>query len=449
MNDRAKTIAEKVSENGGKAYFVGGYVRDQLLGRPNKDIDIEVHGIAAKQLFQLLEEIGTPVSFGASFGVYSLAGENIDIALPRKEHAVGRGHKDFEIFVDPFVGTAEAARRRDFTINSMMEDILSGEIIDPFGGQEDLKNRVIRHIDDSSFVEDPLRVFRAAQFAARFDMTVDPKTIELCRNIDVSELSRERVMDELKKALLQAERPSVFFEVLREMDQLSTWFPEVEQLIEIEQDPVFHPEGDVFVHTMEVLDRGASHRAEASNPLAFMLLCLTHDFGKITTTEFTKGRIHAYGHETAGVPIAEEFLKRLTNEHAVTEYVLNMIPLHMKPNMKAYSKSSLKSTNKMFDEAIAPKDLIYFSMADKPVFSGSEAFSGDPDFLFERLKIYDDIMSKPYITGKDLIEAGYEPGEGFSGAMELAHKLRLAGIDKDTALKQVLAQLRKYDKEHN
>lgn len=446
MSTIERRIAEKVHTAGGRVYYVGGFVRDRLLGTDSKDVDIEVHGIEPERLFELLKTIGEPLAFGESFGVFSLKGENIDIALPRKEHATGRGHRDFEISVDPFLGPEKAARRRDFTINSMMQDVLTGEIIDPFGGREDLEAGIIRHIDDSSFIEDPLRVLRAAQFASRYGFRLAEETAALCSKIDLSYLSRERVEEELKKALLKGGKPSVFFEVLRSLDQLDTWLPELKDCIGLEQDPVYHPEGDVWTHTMQVIDRGAQFRSEVSDAYSFMLLCLTHDLGKIATTETVNGRIHAYRHETEGLPLIETFLRRLTNESRVIDYVLNMVPLHMKPNVTAYSGSSIKSTNRMFDAAASAKDLIYFSMADKPVMAGEDPFSGNPEFLFERLKIYEETMARPYVMGRDLIEAGLPPSEDFSELLSYAHKLRLAGVEKDAALKQVLAQARKLDR---
>lgn len=453
-------IAAAAAGAGGRVYYVGGCVRDRMMGElarrsgdacgvsETKDIDIEVHGLEPEQLLDILGTLGEPLSFGDSFGVYSLRGWDIDIAMPRRERATGpltgaRGHRDFEIDVDPFLGTYQASKRRDFTVNALMEDVLTGEVIDHFGGTADLENRIIRHVDPATFPEDPLRVLRAAQFAARFGFDVAPETIELCKTIDLSALPRERVEGELRKALLQAEKPSIFFEVLREMDQLRVWFPELEQLIGLEQDPVFHPEGDVWVHTMESLDRGAAVRDRTSDPFAFMMLVLTHDLGKIVTTEFVKGRIHSYEHEIKGVPLAEGFVSRITGNRHVLEYVTNMVPLHMRPNMAAYAKSSLKSTNKMFDAAIAPEDLIYFAMADRPLWSGNDPFTGDSDFLFDRLRVYRDTMEGDYIMGSDLIEAGFEPGEYFGEVLEYAHKLRLAGISRDEAIRQVIPYARK------
>jgi len=447
LESTAIKIAEAVERAGGRTFFVGGFVRDKLLGMDNKDVDIEVHGIEPETLLGILETAGEPLTFGKSFGVFALKGEDIDIAMPRRERAVGSGHRDFEIDVDPYIGTESAARRRDFTINSLMQDVLSGELIDHFGGREDIAAGVIRHIDPERFAEDPLRVLRAAQFAARFNFTIAPDTIDLCRSIDISTLSKERVEEELKKALLKADRPSVFFESLRSMDRLRTWFPELEALIGLEQDPVFHPEGDVWTHTLEVLDRAAAMRGKASDPYRFMLLALTHDLGKIVTTAEKNGRIHAYEHETKGLPLVESFIRRITNESDVIAYLRNMVPLHMRPNVSAYSKPSVKSTNRMFDEAAAPEDLIWFAAADRPVFAGTDEFGGDSEFLFERLRIYEDTMAKPYVMGRDLIEAGIRPGDDFTEILAYAHKLRLAGIEKDPALKQTLSYARKLRKQ--
>ena len=442
MSEIVKKITEYVNEAGGRVFYVGGCVRDRLLGIDNKDVDIEVHGISPEDLYSILEKVGEPLVYGKSFGVFALRGEDIDIAMPRRERAVGKGHRDFVVDVDPFIGTREAARRRDFTINALMENAMTGEIVDHFGGQEDLKAGIIRHIDPATFVEDPLRVLRGAQFAARFSFSIAPDTVELCRGIDLSTLSKERIEEELRKALLKADKPSIFFEAMREMDQLDHWFPELKELIGLEQDPVFHPEGDVWTHTLEVIDRAAGYRDKVSEPFRFMLLALTHDLGKIVTTEEKNGRIHAYEHETKGLPLVESFLRRILNENDVIDYVLNMVPLHMKPNVAAHSKPALKSTNRMFDQAEAPEDLIWFAASDRPVFAGEEAFSGDTEFLLERLAAYDEIMAKPHVMGRDLIAAGLEPGEDFSEILEYAHKLRLAGIEKDLAMKQVLAYAR-------
>lgn len=223
-----KKIAQRVKEECGRAFYVGGFVRDFLLGVENKNDDIEVHGITPEKLREILEEFGEPLSFGKSFGVYSLRGYDIDIAMLRRERAIGKGHRDFEIDVDPFIGLKEAARRRDFTINALMKGVLSGEIIDSFGEVEDLRNKVLRCVDEKMFVEDPLRVLRAAQFAARFHFSIEERILSLCKSIDLSTLHKSRVEEELKKALLKSDSPSVFFKILLAMDQMKYWFKEVE-----------------------------------------------------------------------------------------------------------------------------------------------------------------------------------------------------------------------------
>lgn len=433
-----KDIAQKVQLLGGRAYYVGGYVRDRLLGIENKDIDIEVHGLDEEALRELLSSVGEILEMGRSFGIFSLKGTNIDIAMPRSERATGRGHRDFSVCVDGFIGTKKAAERRDFTVNAIMEDVLTGEIIDHFGGREDLQRGILRHVNEKTFAEDPLRVLRLAQFAARFGFSVDESTKELCRKIDLSALSKERVEGELKKALLKSESPSVFFRVLRDVNGLDFWFPEIAQLTGVEQNPVFHPEGDVWVHTMEVLDRAVKYRDKTASPFAFMLSALVHDVGKAVTTERINGVIHAYNHETAGLRLVKSFLSRITSEKDIIEYALNMTHLHMKPMVMVRAGSSLKAFNRLFDESRAPEELIYLSLCDS-----AQADSATLELLSEHLNKYYEIMSRPYVQGKDLINAGLTPDKSFSEYLSYAHKLRLAGIDKESALKQTLAFARR------
>ena len=443
VTSKAEEIAERVHALGGSAYYVGGYVRDRLLGRDSKDIDIEIHGITEDALIELLSDMGETASFGRSFGIHTLRGTGIDIALPRTERSTGQGHRQFDVSVDPFIGTEAASSRRDFTINALMQDVLTGEILDYHGGREDLEKGIIRHVSDASFADDPLRVLRAASLASRLGFAIAEETASLCRSIDISQLSSERIEEELAKALLGSDSPSVFFEELRRMDQLSFWFPELEALIDLPQDPLYHPEGDVWVHTMEVIDRAAALRDKTDEPLSFMLLCLCHDFGKAVTTELIKGRYHAYQHEVKGIPVIESFLRRIVKEKSIRRYVTGMVPLHMRPNVAAFSKPSVKSTNRLFYEAASPGDLVYFAICDKPVLAGEENFTGDSDFLWERLSVFEATMAKPHITGKDLIEAGISPGEELGRLLDYALKLRLAGIDKDQAMKQVMGMARR------
>lgn len=439
----AVRLAEAVHDQGGRTFYVGGCVRDRLRGVPSTDIDVEVHGLRPAQLEAILDSLGQRLTMGVSFGIYGLKGCSLDIAMPRKERLRGSGHRDFEVCVDPFLGTTQAARRRDFTVNAMMEDVLTGELVDPFGGQTDLQAGILRHVDSETFGDDPLRVLRCAQFAARFGFSVAEETMALCKTMDLSTLSRERILLELEKALLQAPKPSVFFAVLRDMNQLSCWFPELEALIGVPQPPRFHGEGDVWNHTMLVLNQAAAMRERTDTPLFFLLAALCHDFGKAAATAEINGQLHAYDHETLGVPLAEQFLRRLTDQRDLIAYVKNMTLLHMKPNILAGAGSSVKATNKLFDQSVNPSDLILLALCDD---RGRILADPTPDhegFLMERLAVFQDLMAKPCVLGRDLLEAGLKPGPNFSDILAYAHKLRLAGVDKDSALKQTLAYARK------
>ncbi len=439
--ETAVRLARLAAAEGGAVYYVGGFVRDRLRGVENKDVDVEVPGLPPARLEAILDSLGERVSIGESFGIYKLKGCSLDIAMPRKEACRGRGHRDFDVFTDPFLGTFKAAQRRDFTINALMEDVLTGEITDHFGGLRDLEAGVLRHVSDESFAEDPLRVLRAAQFAARFGFSVAEETVALCAKMDLSELAKERVTGELEKALLKAERPAVFFETLREMGQLSFWFPELGLTVGVPQPPRYHPEGDVWTHTMLVIDAAAAFRGRAREPLGFMLAAVVHDFGKAVCTQIENGKIHNYGHETAGLPLAEAFLRRLTNEKALIDYALNLTRLHMLPHTLVSDRPPVKTSNRMFDRCADPEALVWLARADRL----GTALPPEPDdtpFLLERLARYRETMARPYVMGRDLIDAGLKPSERFSGYLEYAHRMRLAGLDKEDALRQTLALAR-------
>ena len=434
-------LARRVAEAGGRAYFVGGCVRDVLLGKKSKDLDVEVHGLAPAALEGVLAEFGQVRLVGKSFGVYGLEHRDIDIALPRKEKCIGRGHRDLDVSVDPFLGTEKAAKRRDFTINAMMRDVLTGEIIDHFGGRADLAAGIVRHVDERTFAEDPLRVLRAAQFAARFGFRIDPETVRLASGADLTALPSERVEEELKKALLKAERPSVFFECVRSMGQGDFWFGPVFALAGVPQDPSFHPEGDAWTHTMLVLDAAARLRDGAEDPYAFLLAALLHDVGKASCTFEKNGRIHAYGHEQAGAEIFSGI--RFPSEKRARTYVENMILLHMKPNRMAAQRARERSFMLLFEESVSPDDLLLLARADHEGSLGTGPYADTERFLRAMRLLFRERSAAPAVTGEDLLRAGMEPGPAMGAALRLGRRLQLAGEPKEAALRQVLGQFGK------
>lgn len=443
--DMAIRIAQKVSELGGSTYYVGGFCRDQFVsGIVSKDIDIEIFGVTVEQLRNILDTLGEREEHGKSFGVFGLKGYTLDIALPRKERCTGNTHTDFDVTVNPYMTTYEAARRRDLTMNAIMINVLTKEVVDHFNGCEDIENGIIRHIDDTTFVEDPLRVLRVAQFASRFTMEVAPETLELCKSMDITTLSKERVYTELEKALLKSPVPSVFFKVLRSMNQLEYWFTELNSLIGLPQNPMYHPEGDVWEHTMQVLEYAAICKNHVYGEVGFLLAAICHDMGKIVGTTIDEdGSIHAYGHAKLGEPLVRQFLNRFTDNKRLIDYVVNLSNLHMDTHQVYNGKSRIKKTNHLFDKCLYPKDLIYLTKCDTMGKLDYVDANEELDWLMERYEIYEKIMAEPHVRGEDLISNGLKPGPYFADLMSFAHKLRLAGITKEDALHQVLMRSRK------
>jgi len=306
------TVCEVISAAGGRALVVGGCVRDAVLGTAAKDLDIEVYGIGPAELVPLLGEHFRLDLVGQAFGVVKLHGLPIDIAIPRRESKAGLGHKGFDIFSDPRMVPEEAASRRDFTINSMALDPMRGELIDPFGGLCDIRARILRHTS-AKFVEDPLRVLRGMQFVARFELTTAPETVTLCSGIEPEGLARERIFEEWKKLLLLGVRPSIGLEFLRACGWIRV-FPELEALVGCPQEPEWHPEGDVWTHTLHCLDAFAQERiGDEWEDLVVGLAVLCHDTGKPSTTKNEDGRIRTLGHEAAGESPTRSFLGRMTS----------------------------------------------------------------------------------------------------------------------------------------
>ncbi|MDT5272401.1 MAG: hypothetical protein QOH49_4587 [Acidobacteriota bacterium] len=334
--ERILRLARAVGEAGGRALLVGGCVRDRLLGREVKDWDVEVYGVEPSALRELLGRFGRVNVVGEAFTVYKL-GHDLDVSLPRRERKTGRGHRAFYIEGDPSMSFEEAARRRDFTVNAILENPLNDEIIDPFGGRADIERKLLRAVSPETFVEDSLRVLRAAQFAARFQFEVEEKTIELCRSIDLTDLPAERVWGELEKILLAAAQPSVGLQWLDRLNVTPQLFPEIDALKGVQQEFDWHPEGDVFVHTLLVCDRAREliDDLDYSRQLTVMLAALCHDFGKPSTTEFVEGRTRSRGHDEAGVGPTLAFLDRLKlftlEGYDVRAQTIALVREHLKP----------------------------------------------------------------------------------------------------------------------
>src|SRR5256714_1145918 len=318
--EQVLNIAQAVRDEGGRALLVGGCVRDELMSRQPKDWDLEVYGIDSSRLRGLLDRFGEVNVVGEAFTVYKL-GAHLDVSVPRRERKTGRGHRAFVIEGDPAMSIEEAARRRDFTINAILQDPLTEELIDPFHGREDIERKLLRAVSPETFGEDSLRVLRAAQFAARFEFDIEPETFELCRSIDLSDLPAERIWGEMEKLLLRARRPSVGLQLLRELGAVDQLFPELKALIDVPQDPEWHPEGDVWIHTLLTIDRARELIDDLSyaKQVTVMLATLCHDFGKPATTDFVDGRLRSREHEEAGVEPTISLLNKL-NVHTLDGY---------------------------------------------------------------------------------------------------------------------------------
>lgn len=411
-------------------------MRDEILGFPNKDIDIEVYGLTREKLMEIAGTFGKAQDKGASFPVIGISGHDLDISMPRTESKTGDGHKGFSVSADPFLSYEKASSRRDFTINSLMKDVLTGEVIDCHGGLKDLDNKTIRMVNKNTFGDDPLRVLRAAQFAARFNFSIEPETMEVCRNMDVN-VSRERIYGELEKALMKSNTPSIFFRSLDEMGKLSTMFPELDALKKCPENKTWHTEADSYEHTMGVIDTAARIKLLSARPEDFMLSALCHDLGKAVTGTVNKyGNMSYIGHEKETAQ-AEALLSRLTNDKETMKYVKNMISLHMQAHRTEEMRE--KSVMKMFDDSVAPDDLILLSFADKYAMSYEKSDAvKEETVLLKQKRAYDELKNVPEVTGNDLISLGLKPGPEFKEMLEFTHNLWLTGENKENAVKQLI-----------
>ncbi|HEX6717459.1 MAG TPA: HD domain-containing protein [Pyrinomonadaceae bacterium] len=441
LPDNVSSLARAIHDAGGRALLVGGCVRDALMGAQPKDWDLEVYNLDAVRLRELLDQFGPVNVVGEAFTVYKLR-PHLDVSIPRRERKSGRGHKAFVIEGDPSMSVADASRRRDFTINAILQDPLTGELIDPFHGQRDIEQRILRAVSTETFAEDSLRVLRAAQFAARFEFDIEPETVELCRTIDLSDLPAERIWGEMEKLLLRAQRPSIGLEWLRELGTLEKLFPEIQALISVPQDPEWHPEGDVFVHTKLVIDRARELINDLSYPrqVTVMLASLAHDFGKPATTEFIDERLRSRGHEEAGVPPTESFLKRV-NVHTIDGYnvraqVIALVREHLKPGEFYKKRDEVgEGAFRRLARRCEPDLLYRVAKADslgrnadwvpRDEWYGAEA----QEWFIERSRELqvEQRPPDPLLMGRHLLQLGVEPGPQMGEITRAVYEMQLDG----------------------
>lgn len=440
----AEAIADRVHDAGGRALYVGGWVRDRLLGREDidesndidqsKDIDIEVYGIEAERLRELLAEIGPVNTVGQSFTVYKVGG--VDVSLPRTESKQGRGHRGFVVTGDPWMPVEEAARRRDFTINAIAWDPRGHEYIDPFGGRDDLARRRLRVVDPATFADDSLRVLRGVQLAARFELTPDDATARICRGIALDDLPAERIRAEMEKLLLQARRPSIGFELALDLGVIAQLFPELEALVGCEQEPEWHPEGDVWVHTLMVVDEARACIDDLDHPqqLTVMLAALCHDLGKPATTEFVDGRIRSRGHEEAGVPPTRILLDRL-DVHTLAGYdvrhqVLGLVAHHLKPGM--WHRGADPVGDGAFRRLARKVDLellARLSAADCLGRTGDFDCAATLDWFLGRARALgvEHEAPAPLLLGRHVLQLGMSPGPEIGRILKAVYERQLDG----------------------
>lgn len=428
---RAKSLelAQLFQNAGGNLILVGGTVRDLIMGNSPSELDVEARGLTINQIKDLISPFYKCDEVGKAFGVLKLKGQPIEIALPRTEIKSGIGHKGFSIKPDPDLPYAKAVRRRDFTINSIGLDPLSGALLDPCGGKKDIANKILRHIGPA-FAEDPLRVLRGAQFIGRFDLTPSIETLEICRSMKMENLPPERVYQEWKKLILKGINLSAGLNFIKNTNWIH-YFPELEDLIGCKQDPEWHPEGDVWIHTLHCLDAFAKKRiGEEWEDLVVGLAVLCHDIGKPLTTKIGEdGRIRSPKHEPMGEEPTRNFLSRMTNQNDLIEQVVPLVRRHLAPRTFYNDQASDGAIRRLARQVIRIDRLVRVADAD---ISGrpprEDTFPEGPWLLkrSEELKVQDS-APLPIIMGRHLIERGLTPSPDFSRILEKCFEAQLDG----------------------
>ena len=439
LPDKVVNLAETVRNAGGRAMLVGGCVRDELMGARSKDWDVEVYSIAPEKLREILDSLGDVNVVGEAFTVYKL-GNDLDVSIPRRERKVSKGHKGFVVEGDPDMSFEEACSRRDFTVNAILKDVLTGEMIDPFDGRADIEKKVLRHVSSDTFAEDSLRVLRAAQFAARFEFDIAPETAEMCKTIDVTDLPKERIWGELEKLLLKSQKPSIGLKWLYDLGVVDQLFPEMKALVGVPQEPEWHPEGDVDVHTLMVANeaRKLIDDLPYERQVAVMLGALAHDFGKPPTTEFIDGRTRSRGHDEAGVDPTLTFLDTLglftLNGFDVRNQIIQLVRYHLKPGEYYKAKSPVgDGAFRRLARKVEP-DLLYRvakadSLGRNPEWLPKEKWFGSEaqEWFIKKVRELqiERKAPEPILMGRHLIELGLSPSPEFKRILDTVYEMQL------------------------
>ena len=433
-------VLDALSESA-RPHIAGGAVRDWILGNPSKDLDVEVFGLSWDQLTTVLREFGRVDEVGKSFGVAKvrLGGREVDFALPRTEIKTSSGHRGFDVSHNPDLDPARAALRRDFTVNSISYDWKIKKVIDPLNGQRDLEQKILRH-SSPAFVEDPLRVLRGFQFCARFELSPADETVELCRQIHASfsQMVRERVWMEWEKWATQSVRPSLGLKFLKSTGWLKH-FAEIAALVDCPQDPEWHPEGDVFVHTCHCLDALVEtdhfRSADRFDRLTLMFAVLAHDFGKPLTTcqkiKDGKERWVSPVHDRAGLPLAESFLRTIGAPLLLIPKVQALVANHMIA-IQINKRPSFPQVRRLA-RRVSPSSLEQLFTVIRADQSGRPPLSAEPSqglLWLEEVAYEDSLLAespKPLVLGRHLIAQGLQPGPHFKDILDELFELQLDG----------------------
>ena len=444
--DLVLEIAVAARIAGGRALIVGGWVRDRLRGYPSKDVDLEVFGIPKDRLAELLARFGRVEAVGQSFPVYKVTtpkqnaeggnedGACIDVALPRRESKSGRGHKGFEVVGDPDMSIEDAARRRDFTVNAIAWDPLTDTYEDPCGGRADIDRQALRAVDFTTFGDDSLRVLRAIQFSARFEFSLDAETAALCRRLPLDDLPAERIWGELEKLVLAAERPSVGFALALDLGVVDRLLPEMKPLVGCEQEPEWHPEGDVWTHTLMVIDKARELNTDLDRPrlITVMLGAVCHDLGKPATTAVIDGRIRSLNHEDGGVAPTLSLLDRL-NIHTIDGFdvraqVVGLVAHHLKPGMLHKAAQVGDGAFRRLAQKVDMELLARVARADCLGRTGDFDCSAMDWFLSRARALgVEHRPPAPLLMGRHLLALGLSPGPKVGKILQAVYERQLDG----------------------